>query len=442
MYQWSLVSWLVVSVGVFSTPASGQAQRAGRPNERPAVSTVPVRVFRVSDDDGGRPAQITDRELVDQLAFASAAFAPAGQRFAFDPAADVEPLRSTLLNNAMGVESADWPEVKASGNALAALHPGKLVIFVRHGPGMSPTGFSFSWFDYDFVACADSRGINGRYWILAHEIAHYFGLPHPHGGPREFPSRAEAEAYFLDKGKDPAVFDGDGLTDTPPIPAILDEYGRDGHDRIALAGVEFSLLRGNVPSYYHFTRPERDLEGPSFTPEQVERVRWMLNLRRKRRMAVPNHATLTGPIEAERLEILSHQGPRPAAQAMDVFFRASWSRDAQLFGEGGPGSKVVLALPPQRPGRYNVSLGFTLAPDYGIVRVSINGRPLGDVDGYGPLVVPAELTTFGPITLGPGRHTLTLEVVGKAEASRGARYGLDCLLLRPRAAAARRGRLP
>ena len=106
-------------------------------------------------------------------------------------------------------------------NSLQAAYPGAFAVFFRWGPDALPTGGGFSWYDYNFVTMGgwDDMGHCGHsHWeSLGHELGHFLGLPHTFA-VEPFIDQAAAEAYFVSHGKNPAVFDGDGFSDTPPDP--------------------------------------------------------------------------------------------------------------------------------------------------------------------------------------------------------------------------------
>ena len=143
--------------------------------------TIPVRFFRVGNDDGKRETAVDVDALRRQVEFMTKAFEPAHVRFTFDAARDLVPLRSTIVNDMLGTDDANWPKAKREGNRIAAGCPGKLVVFVRHGPGAQPAGGSFSWFDYNFVAFA---GTDNGYWSLAHETCALLRPGSSSRGPR------------------------------------------------------------------------------------------------------------------------------------------------------------------------------------------------------------------------------------------------------------------
>ena len=79
---------------------------------------------------------------------------------------------------------------------------------------------------------------------------------------------------------------------------------------------------------------------------------------------------------------------------------------------------------------YEVILHYTSAPDFGMFRVFLDGRPAADVDAYSPAVAPQN-RRLGEHKLGPGRHELLVTVLGKAAGSKGFSVGLDRIELRP-----------
>jgi hypothetical protein len=340
---------------------------------------VPVHAIVIRDDDGSRKARVDPAELRRWVEFANGPFAAVGIHFEFDPDRDVSAIASTSLNDLPAPPVPRWPRVKQLGDRLAARHPGKLVMLLRHGPGDRPAANGFAGTDHSFLVMPgteDAWHCGHRHTdILAHEIGHYLGMDHTFVG-EVFPDLAAAEAHFLAKGRDPAVFDGDGLPDTPPDPGIRD-FEWQSVARISLAGVPFELPRRNLMSYYD----ERD----SLSHEQATRARWML----EQRLAFPAtmrpiNAAGLGAVEAESLEPLHVRDTHTQAQSMTGYGVGDWSGEAHLFAAAELGGELSLRLvwtaPAGRPLLY-----ATRAPDFGQLQVSIDGEACGPpIDLYAP----------------------------------------------------------
>lgn len=134
----------------------------------------------VSDDDRGRTARVTPRQISQWVDFANPTFEAAG-------------------------------------------FPDALVVFFRYGPGDRPTGGGFSWIDYDLVIMpgfTDAQHFGHAHVdALAQEIGHHLGLPHTFAAD-PFESAAAGETHLKAGGGTPDVFDGDGFGDTPPDASI------------------------------------------------------------------------------------------------------------------------------------------------------------------------------------------------------------------------------
>ena len=89
-------------------------------------------------------------------------------------------------------------------------------------------------------------------------------------------------------------------------------------------------------------------------------------------------------------------------------------------------------------GVYEVVVHLVMANDFGIVEVSMDGKPMGTpFDGYNneggagaTHVKPSGPVSLGTMDLGAGEHWVTLTLTGKSEGARGLMTGLDCILLR------------
>jgi len=154
----------------------------------------------------------------------------------------------------------------------------------------------------------------------------------------------------------------------------------------------------------------------------------------------PAPKTMTSPggamvWEGERLFNERHftlRGGRLGAQPMNAF-GPNWSGDAQLlWTDAQNGSTLDLQIDIKTAGQYLVSLGLTKAPDYGIIQAAVDGqRSPNGFDGYSPQVARDDRVELGTFTLQPGRHTVSLTVVGKNRASTGFLVGVDRVIVTP-----------
>jgi len=147
----------------------------------------------------------------------------------------------------------------------------------------------------------------------------------------------------------------------------------------------------------------------------------------------PPKKPVTGVIEGERLKILSQTGGNPQEQDM-AGFGEEWSNEAHLWWtDGKPGDKLVLALPVQKAGKYNVSAQLTKAVDYGIVQLYLDGTKLGaPIDLYHDGVVATGVLNFGTRELSAGEHQLSVEITGANPAAvKSYMFGLDYVKLVP-----------
>ncbi len=154
-----------------------------------------------------------------------------------------------------------------------------------------------------------------------------------------------------------------------------------------------------------------------------------------------------GAIEGEDLKVVKTSRQfEVAPQALpEKRMVGRWGGDAILIGSPWqPGDWVELALPVPADGTYSVVAYLVTAPGHGVVRFSLDGKPLGllfDGFGTGPdprsygildVTAPSIPTEIGTTHLRKGTATLRLEAVGKNEKSSGFAWGLDCIVLRPR----------
>ena len=145
----------------------------------------------------------------------------------------------------------------------------------------------------------------------------------------------------------------------------------------------------------------------------------------------PPPSVVPGAIEGESLTILARTG-EASPQDMRAWKDSSWSGGSQLWWTGAsPGDQLTVALPVAAAGTYNLTAVLTRAPDYGVVRFLLDGRPLGAaIDCFGSTVTATPELALGKATLTAGDHRLTIEVTGaNPQAVKSYMAGLDYVRL-------------
>ena len=135
-------------------------------------------------------------------------------------------------------------------------------------------------------------------------------------------------------------------------------------------------------------------------------------------------AQISAPeIEAEAL-VGQAEATAGEVQIQDMgSFHGTWSGDEQLWWvDGRPGDRLTLPLEAPAAGTYELIGFFTRAPDYGIIRLLVEGRAVGSlIDLYDPQVSATGPISLGEVHLDAGANEFVVEIVGKDVRSSG--YG-------------------
>ena len=119
--------------------------------------------------------------------------------------------------------------------------------------------------------------------------------------------------------------------------------------------------------------------------------------------------TIPGALEGESLKVLEITGGKTGRQGMGGF-GGDWSGAAQLWWTGGkPDQKLTLAIPVKEAGKYTLYGALTMAKDYGVVSITLDGKPVASsFDGYNsPKVIHTGEKDWGTHELTAGEHKLT-----------------------------------
>jgi WD40 repeat protein len=137
-------------------------------------------------------------------------------------------------------------------------------------------------------------------------------------------------------------------------------------------------------------------------------------------------------IEAENLKPLASWKCNSGALDTSPWGRGVFSNERVLAGEAETGGYVELKLNVPRSGRYALGIYFLTGPEGGVIEVSVDGRVIGRrFDSFRETVGRSGRIDFGTLPLREGRHRLRFTIVGKDPRSKGHRFGVDCLELRP-----------
>jgi hypothetical protein len=126
------------------------------------------------------------------------------------------------------------------------------------------------------------------------------------------------------------------------------------------------------------------------------------------------------------------KGGRTATQPM-ISFGSGWSNNTQLFWSGGePGAVLDMIIDVPSPALYAVELYMTRAPDYGNLRIEVDGKTSSvHFNGYSPKVIGANPVQAGKFSLQAGQRMISLMITDKYSASSGYYAGIDRIKLYP-----------
>ena len=224
----------------------------------------------------------------------------------------------------------------------------------------------------------------------------------------------------------PKKLNGSDILAVPPPSAV-----EDGHS-IALTGYEDDP---NAPGggFFHFRNSFGDKWGQDgygrmcygYAEAYANDALWL-------KLETPGSEAPARRHEAEAMQVVRAERCQTSVQNMDQFEGALWSHHEQLFCNSEKGGAVVLRFDVMDAGEYRVRLLATAAPDFGRIRIALDGKPAGpEVDLYAGRVSPSGALELGVHELAAGPHQLRVTSVGKAEASGGFSFGLDALDLAP-----------
>jgi hypothetical protein len=139
-----------------------------------------------------------------------------------------------------------------------------------------------------------------------------------------------------------------------------------------------------------------------------------------------------GALEGEELKGMASAG-KIVMQKMDRFRDGVWSDARHLWWVNAkPGDVLKLSVPVAKAGHYRLKAVLTRAPDYAIVRFSLDGKAvsLGQVDLFGSKVSNTEALSIAEADFMAGDHELAVEIIGANPQARPSfMFGLDYLLL-------------
>ncbi len=128
----------------------------------------------------------------------------------------------------------------------------------------------------------------------------------------------------------------------------------------------------------------------------------------------PGSEIPTERFEAEGLTVVSEERCPVVRQEMSDWGGRMWSGQKQLFCRAREGARVEFEFRVSKTGRRRMRLLATAAPDYGTIRVSVDGKNFEtDFDLYAGRVCPSGSLELGERRLTAGKHTLSVWVVGK-----------------------------
>ncbi|MCK9422017.1 MAG: DUF2961 domain-containing protein [Bacteroidales bacterium] len=137
-------------------------------------------------------------------------------------------------------------------------------------------------------------------------------------------------------------------------------------------------------------------------------------------------------IEAEKLKF---QLNGQKSKVMDMSeFGPEWGDNRQILIEAHDKSTFGLTINGLKEAQYDITLYYTLGPDYGNADIFINNQKTGEINGYSLNTLPIGKTILTGLQHVTGLNSIDIKFVitGKDPASKGFNIGLDGLRVTPK----------
>jgi hypothetical protein len=132
--------------------------------------------------------------------------------------------------------------------------------------------------------------------------------------------------------------------------------------------------------------------------------------------------------EAESMIVLAKEKCKPIRQKIEAWRAKMWSQGEHLLCMAERGGSVELGFQVRDPGQYRLRVLATAAPDFGTIRVALDGKlEPPDFDLYSGRVCPSGSLELGNHQLSAGLHRLRFTAATKSWASTGYFFGLDAV---------------
>jgi putative membrane-bound dehydrogenase-like protein len=246
--------------------------------------------------------------------------------------------------------------------------------------------------------------------------------------------------YLLENVLDPKAYQLNLFTmkDGRVMSGVIKEENPTAVKIAMMGGIEFTLPQADIEKREVSklsTMPEGLFD--ALPPESViDLVKYLQsgNVDRTFQSGETNSKTRSTPgaLEGESLKVLEITGGTTKKQGMGGFGNR-WSGGSQLWWTGGkPDDKLTLVIPVKEPGKYSLHAALTMAKDYGVTSITLDGKPIASsFDGYNAdKVILTDELDWGTHELTAGDHQLTFTLAAPNPAAKpGNMVGLDYVRL-------------
>jgi len=218
----------------------------------------------------------------------------------------------------------------------------------------------------------------------------------------------------------PKALPGSFVLEVPPASDVFDGHG------IVFTGYEENASKPSVFYFRNTNGRQWGTDGSgvmsySYLRAYANDAIWL-------ELGAPDSEAPIERFEAESMTVLAKEKCRTIQQKIESWRAKMWSQGEHLLCMADQGGRVELGFRVRKRGRYRLRVLATAAPDFGTIRVALDGKPeQRDFNLYSGRVCPAGSLELGDHELTAGIHKLRFTAATKSLASTGYFFGLDAV---------------